>query len=48
MPGQFMVDYEERVDFGRLRQGRLEKARAILDAQGIDLLLTFDPITSAT
>jgi len=43
MPGQYMVDYEERVDFGRLRRSRLEKARAILDARGVDLLLTFDP-----
>lgn len=43
MPGQYMVDFEERVDFGRLRRARLEKARAVLDAQGIDVLVAFDP-----
>ncbi|MFQ5911877.1 MAG: M24 family metallopeptidase [Nitrospinota bacterium] len=43
MPGQFMVDFEERVDFGRLRRQRLEKARAALKAHGIDVLVAFDP-----
>ncbi|MEE8109466.1 MAG: aminopeptidase P family N-terminal domain-containing protein, partial [bacterium] len=43
MPGQYMVDYEERVDFGRLRRERLQKARAALEAQGIDVLIAFDP-----
>lgn len=42
MPGQFMVDYEERVDFGRLRRLRLEKARKVLDESGVEVLIAFD------
>ncbi len=42
MPGQFMVDYEERVNFSRLRQSRLEKSRQILDDFGVEVLIAFD------
>src|SRR5919202_2121124 len=37
------VDWEQRVDFPRLRQERLERARAALDASDLGALLLFDP-----
>jgi Xaa-Pro dipeptidase len=36
------VDYEERVDFGRLRDYRLGRARAALERSDLGALLTFD------
>src|SRR5258708_6236336 len=41
-PGQMGVDYEERVDFGRLREYRIERARAALRASQCGALLLFD------
>lgn len=41
-PGRMGVDFEERVDFGRLREYRLERARAALDASELGALLVFD------
>ena len=37
------VDWEQRVDFGRLRTDRLERARASLRASDLGALLLFDP-----
>ncbi len=41
-PGQMGVDYEERVDFGRLRRYRMARARAALDASECGAFLLFD------
>jgi Xaa-Pro aminopeptidase len=41
-PGPMNVDWEERFDFGRLRQYRLGRARAALDASELGALLVFD------
>ncbi len=41
-PGHMSVDYEERVDFGRLRRYRLERARAALEASECGAFLLFD------
>ena len=41
-PGRMGVDFEERVDFGRLRDYRLARARAALDASQLGALLLFD------
>jgi Xaa-Pro aminopeptidase len=41
-PGHMGVDYEERVDFARLRDYRLGRARAALDASECGAFLLFD------
>jgi Xaa-Pro aminopeptidase len=41
-PGPMNVDWEERFDFGRLREYRLARARASLDASELGALLVFD------
>ena len=41
-PGQMGVDYETRVDFDRLRNYRLERAQAALDASECGAFLLFD------
>jgi Xaa-Pro aminopeptidase len=41
-PGRMNVDFEERVDFNRLRAYRLSRARAALDASELGALLLFD------
>jgi Xaa-Pro dipeptidase len=41
-PGRMSVDFEERVDFARLREYRLSRARAALDASELGALLCFD------
>ncbi|GII56845.1 aminopeptidase [Planotetraspora thailandica] len=41
-PGHMGVDYEQRVDFGRLRDYRLARARASLDASECGAFLLFD------
>jgi len=41
-PGRMNVDFEERVDFTRLRTYRLSRARAALDASELGALLLFD------
>ncbi len=41
-PGQMGVDYEERVDFGRLRGYRMARARAALEASECGAFLLFD------
>jgi Xaa-Pro aminopeptidase len=41
-PGSMGVDWEERVDFGRLREHRLRRARQALDASELGALLAFD------
>jgi Xaa-Pro dipeptidase len=41
-PGRMAVDFEERVDFGRLRAYRLARARAALEASDLGALLLFD------
>jgi Xaa-Pro aminopeptidase len=37
------VDWEQRIDFPRLRQERLDRAKASLDASDLGALLLFDP-----
>src|SRR5476651_2002661 len=37
------VDWEQRIDFGRLRSDRLAKTKAALDASELGALLLFDP-----
>ncbi len=41
-PGTGNVDFEQRVDFARLRQYRLGRARAALDGSGLGAVLCFD------
>lgn len=41
-PGRMKVDYEERVDFPRLRAYRLERARQAMEQAGLGALLVFD------
>jgi Xaa-Pro aminopeptidase len=41
-PGQHGVDYEHRVDFERLRQYRLGRAKAVLEASECGAFLLFD------
>lgn len=41
-PGQMAVDYEERVDFDRLRKYRIARAKAALDASECGAFLLFD------
>ena len=41
-PGHMGVDYEERVDFARLRRYRLARAKASLEASGCGAFLLFD------
>ncbi|GAB2850387.1 M24 family metallopeptidase [Actinoallomurus bryophytorum] len=41
-PGHMGVDYEQRVDFGRLREYRLGRARASLEASECGAFLLFD------
>jgi Xaa-Pro aminopeptidase len=41
-PGRMNVDFEERVDFTRLRAYRLGRARAALDASELGAVLLFD------
>src|SRR5256885_13850939 len=43
-PGALMgVDWEQRVDFDRLRKDRLARAKAALEASDLGALLLFDP-----
>ncbi|KMO72218.1 aminopeptidase [Mycolicibacterium chubuense] len=41
-PGHMGVDYEERVDFARLRDYRIARAKAALEASGCGAFLLFD------
>jgi Xaa-Pro aminopeptidase len=41
-PGRMGVDFEERVDFARLREYRLTRAKAALEASDLGALLVFD------
>src|SRR5918998_3138077 len=41
-PGHMSVDYEQRVDFNRLREYRLARAKASLEASGCGPFLLFD------
>ncbi len=41
-PGRMAVDFEERVDFDRLRRYRLARTRAALDASELGAVLLFD------
>jgi len=41
-PGRMNVDFEERVDFARLRAYRLERARQAMAQAGLGALLVFD------
>ena len=44
-PGHMGVDYEERVDFARLRDYRLRRAKAALESSECGAFLLFDPVT---
>ena len=41
-PGRMNVDFEERLDFGRLRAYRLDRAKAAMENAGLGALLVFD------
>jgi Xaa-Pro aminopeptidase len=41
-PGRMNVDFEERVDFSRLREYRLRRAMGAMEASGLGALLVFD------
>lgn len=40
--GKFAVDYEERINFDRLRAERLERAQREMEQSGVGILMTFD------
>jgi len=40
--GKYAVDYEQRVDFDRLRRERLERAKAQMERDGLGALVTWD------
>ncbi|MGH9064546.1 MAG: M24 family metallopeptidase, partial [Acidimicrobiales bacterium] len=42
VPGRMAVDFEERVDFRRLHDYRLGRARVALEASDLGALLCFD------
>ncbi|QBI20906.1 aminopeptidase P family protein [Egibacter rhizosphaerae] len=42
-PGTMGVDYEERIDYGRLREYRLRRAREALSTSELGAVLVFDP-----
>ena len=41
-PGRMNVDFEERIDFARLRRYRLDRAKQAMDQAGLGALLVFD------
>jgi Xaa-Pro aminopeptidase len=41
-PGHMGVDYEQRVDFDRLRHYRITRAKSALEASGCGAFLLFD------
>ncbi|HLI39675.1 MAG TPA: aminopeptidase P family N-terminal domain-containing protein, partial [Streptosporangiaceae bacterium] len=41
-PGRMHVDFEERVDYARLREYRLARAMAAMEAADLGALLVFD------
>jgi Xaa-Pro aminopeptidase len=41
-PGRMNVDFEERVDFARLRRYRLDRAKQAMEQAGLGALLVFD------
>jgi len=41
--GKYAVDYEERVDYPRLRRERVAKVRVQMEADGIGAIITWDP-----
>ncbi|MFH0916448.1 MAG: Xaa-Pro peptidase family protein [bacterium] len=41
--GKYAVDYEQRVDYNRLRKERLEKTKAQMAADGVGAIITWDP-----
>src|SRR6266568_2474820 len=41
-PGRMNVDFEERVDFARLRGYRLDRAKQAMEQAGLGALLVFD------
>lgn len=43
--GKYAVDFEERVNFQRLREERLEKAKEQLSRDGLGAVATWDPDT---
>ena len=41
-PGRMNVDFEERIDFARLRRYRLDRAKQAMEQAGLGALLVFD------
>ena len=41
-PGRMNVDFEERIDFARLRRYRLDRAKQAMEQSGLGALLVFD------
>ncbi len=41
--GKYAVDYEQRVDYPRLRRERVAKVKAQMEADGIGAIITWDP-----
>ena len=41
--GKYAVDYEQRVDYPRLRRERVARVRAQMEADGIGAIITWDP-----
>jgi Xaa-Pro aminopeptidase len=40
--GKYAVDYEERINYGRLRKARLDRAKAQINQDGLGALVTWD------
>jgi Xaa-Pro aminopeptidase len=41
--GKYAVDYEQRVDYTRLRREKLEKVKAQMQKDGLGAMVTWDP-----
>ncbi|MBW1799646.1 MAG: hypothetical protein JRJ85_02845 [Deltaproteobacteria bacterium] len=41
--GKYAVDYEQRIDYNRLRDERLKKARDQVNKDGLGAFITWDP-----
>lgn len=41
--GKYAVDYEQRINYDRLRKERLEKAQRQMEADGLGAIMTFSP-----
>ena len=44
--GKYAVDYEQRVNYDRLRKERVQRAKEQMEKDGLGAILTFDTLIS--